>query len=96
MLRGELQDLDARIRAIHTDHVVRTISSKKIALRQAHPESYVSKVVDVLKNNRQYRGVCGLCKHFRLSPQSDIDCWIMHDLEGEQALLLDSCLTDYR
>jgi hypothetical protein len=91
-----LRDPDPRIRAIHIDHVVRTISSEKTALRQAHPESYVSKVVDILRKNRKYKGVCGLCEHFKLSPQSDIDCWSLHDLEGAQALLLDSLLTDFR
>jgi hypothetical protein len=91
-----LRDPDPRIRAIHIDHVVRTVSSEKTAMRQAHTESYVSKVVEVIRKNRKFKGVCGLCEHFRLSPQSEIDCWSMHDLEGEQALLLDSCLTDYR
>jgi hypothetical protein len=91
-----LRDPDPRIRAIHIDHVVRTISLEKTSPRQAHTESYVSKVVEVLRKNRKFKGVCGLCEHFRLSPQSDIDCWSMHDLGGEQALLLDSCLTDYR
>jgi hypothetical protein len=91
-----LRDPDPRIRAIHIDHVVRTVSSEKTAMRQAHTESYVSKVVEVIRKNRKFKGVCGLCEHFRLSPRSEIDCWSMHDLEGEQALLLDSCLTDYR
>jgi hypothetical protein len=90
-----LQDPDAQIRAIHIDHIVRTILSEKATLRQAHPESYFSKVFNVLKKNRRYKGVCGLCEHFRLSPQSGTDFRSMHDLEGEQALLLDSCLTDY-
>jgi hypothetical protein len=90
-----LQDPDAQIRAIHIDHIVRTILSEKATLRQAHPESYFSKVVDVLRKNRKHKGVCGLCQHFKLSPRSDTDRWSMHDLEGEQALLLDSCLTDY-
>jgi hypothetical protein len=91
-----LQDPDARIRAVHTDHIVRTVSSEKTALHQAHPKSYVSKLVGVLRKHRRYNGVCGLCEHFKLSSQSEIDCWSMHDLEGEQASLLDSCLTDYR
>jgi hypothetical protein len=90
-----LHDPDAQICAIHIDRIVHTISSGNTALRQAHSESYVSKVVDVLRRNRKYKDVCGLCEHFKLSPQSDTDCWSMHDLEGEQALLLDSCLTDY-
>jgi hypothetical protein len=90
-----LQDPDARIGAIHIDHIVRTISSEKATLRQAHPVSYVSKELDVLRKNRRYKSVCKPCEHFKLSPQSDTDCWSMHDLKGEQALLLDSCLTDY-
>jgi hypothetical protein len=91
-----LRDPDPRIRAIHIDHVVRTMSLEKTAPHQAHTESYVNKVVEVLRRNRKFNGVCGLCEHFRLSPQSDIDCWSVHDLEGAQALLLDSCLVDYQ
>jgi hypothetical protein len=90
-----LQDPDVRIRAFHIDHIVRTTLPEKATLRQAHLESYVSKVFDVLRKNRKYKGVCGLCEHFKLSPQPDTDRWSMCDLEGEQALLLDSCLTDY-
>jgi hypothetical protein len=63
-----LQDPDPRFRAVHVDHIVRTISSEKAALRQAHTELYVSKVVKVLSRNRKYNGMCGLCEHFRLSP----------------------------
>jgi hypothetical protein len=90
------QDPDARIRATHMDHIVRTISLEKTALRQAHPKSSVSKLVGALRKNRKYTDVCELCEHFRLSPQPDIDCWSMHELECEQNLLLDSCLTDHR
>lgn len=90
-----LQDPDSRIRAIHTDHVVRTISSEKTALRQIHTESYVSKVVEVLRKYRKSNGVCGLCEHFRFPPQPGIDCWSMHDLECEQVMLLDSYPRDY-
>jgi hypothetical protein len=91
-----LQDSDARIRAVHADHIIRTISLEETALHQAHPKSYVSKLVGVLRKHRRYNGVCGLCEHFQLSSQSEIDCWSMHDLEGGQASLLDSCLTDHR
>jgi hypothetical protein len=34
-----LRDLSSRIRAIHIDHVVRTISSERSSLRQIHTES---------------------------------------------------------
>jgi hypothetical protein len=72
------------------------ISLEKTALRQAHPKSSVSKLVGALRKNRKYTDVCELCEHFRLSPQPDIDCWSMHELECEQNLFLDSCLTDHR
>jgi hypothetical protein len=78
-----LQDPDARIRAVHTDHIVRTVSSEETALQQAHPKSYFSKLVGVLRKHRRYDGVCGLCEHFKLSSQFGIDCWSMHNLEGE-------------
>ena len=68
-----LQDPDARIRAIHIDHIVRTISSQKTALHQAHTDSYVSNLVEVLRKNRKYKGVCGLCEHFRLSLEGPVE-----------------------
>jgi hypothetical protein len=52
-----LQDPDPRVRAIHVDHIVRTISSEKTALRQAHTKLYISKVIEVLKANRKFNGV---------------------------------------
>ena len=53
------QDLDRRIRAIYADYIVCTISSEKIALRQAHTELYISKVIEVLKANRKFNGYAG-------------------------------------
>jgi hypothetical protein len=52
-----LQDPDARISAVHTDHIVRTISTEKTVLHQAHPKSYVSKLVDVLRRYRRYNEI---------------------------------------
>jgi hypothetical protein len=46
-------DPDSRIRAMYINHVVRTISLEKAALRQPHKESYVSKVVEVLSKGRK-------------------------------------------
>jgi hypothetical protein len=68
-----LQDPEARIRAIHVNHIVRTISPQKTALRHAHTDSYVDNVVEVLRKNRRYKGVCELCEHFRLSPQGHVE-----------------------
>ncbi|GAB7336737.1 hypothetical protein MBLNU13_g10835t1 [Cladosporium sp. NU13] len=45
----------------------------KTALRQTHTDSYVSNVVEVLRKNRKYKGVCGLCEHFRLSSQGPVE-----------------------
>ena len=68
-----LQDPNARVCAIHVDHIVRTISSEKTALHQAHTDLYVSNVAEVLRKNRKYKGICGLCEHFRLSPQGPVE-----------------------
>ena len=57
-----LQDPDARVRATHMDHVVRTISSEKTALRQAHTELYISKAIEILKANRKFNRVYGTCR----------------------------------
>jgi hypothetical protein len=74
-----LQDADPRIRAIHIDHIVRTISSEKTVLCQAHTESHFSNVVGVLRKYRKFKGVCGVCEHLGLLLQSDINCRNMHD-----------------
>jgi hypothetical protein len=49
-----------------------------------------------LEMHKKFDAVCGLCEQFSLSISSDIGRWSMRDLEGEQALFLDPCLTDYR
>jgi hypothetical protein len=68
-----LQDPDPQIRAIHTDQIIGTIrSSEKTALHRIPKESYISKSVKVLRKNGKFKGVYGLCEHFRLSPQSDM------------------------
>jgi hypothetical protein len=77
-----LQDLDRGIRAIHVDHIVRTISSEKTALRQAHTELYISKVIEVSKANRKFKGVCGRCRYLGLESQPSMDYWAMHDIGG--------------
>jgi hypothetical protein len=61
-----LQDADPRIRAIHIDHIVRTISSEKTVQCQAHTESHVSKVIEVLRKYRKFKGLCGVCEHLGL------------------------------
>ena len=49
-----------------------------------------------LEMHKEFNAVCGLSEQFSLSPSSDIVRWSMRDLEDEQALFLDPCLTDYR
>jgi hypothetical protein len=49
-----------------------------------------------LEIHKKFNAVCGLCEKFSLSPSSDVSRRSMRDLEGEQALFLDTCLTDYR
>jgi hypothetical protein len=65
-------------------------------LRPISREWYVSKVVEVLRKYRKFRGVCGLCEHFMLSAQYEIKGWGMYSLKDEHASLVDTCLTDYR
>jgi hypothetical protein len=72
------QDPDPRIRAIHINHAVCTISSEKTALHQIPRESYISRVIEVLKANRKFSGMCGICRHLGLEPESSIDCWSLH------------------
>jgi hypothetical protein len=71
-----LQDADPRIRAIHIDHIVRTISSEKTVLCQAHTESHVSKVVGVLRKYRKFKGLCGVCERLGLLQQYHPWSWL--------------------
>jgi hypothetical protein len=73
-----LGDPNPRIRAIHIDHIARTISLEKTVLRHFHTESYVSNVVEVLRDNRKFEGVYGLCERFGPLSQSGTDCWKTH------------------
>jgi hypothetical protein len=76
-----LRDPDPRTRAIHIDHVIHMISSEKIVPNQVPEESYISRVVDVLKANGKFDGICGIFRHLGLEPESSIDCWSLHDFE---------------
>jgi hypothetical protein len=58
-----LRDPDPRTRAIHVDHVIHMISSEKIVPNQVPEESYISRVVDVLKANGKFDGICGNVIH---------------------------------
>jgi hypothetical protein len=73
-----LQDPDSRIRAIHVGHIIHTISLGKIGLHQIPEESYISRVIEVLKANGKFDGMCGICRHLGLEPESSIDCWSLH------------------
>jgi hypothetical protein len=77
-----LQDPDSQIRAIHVDHIIRTISSEKIMLNQIPRESNISRVIGVLKANRKFSGMCGICRHLGLEPESSIDCWSLHTFDN--------------
>jgi len=75
-----LQDADPRIRAIHIDRIVRIISSEKAVKCQAHRESHVSKIVEILRKRRNFKSLCRVCEPLGFLLQFGIDCWIMHDL----------------
>jgi hypothetical protein len=90
----ELQD-PGLSRAIHINCVVGIVSSEMTTLRKVHTKSSSVGLSKFRKKYKKFNGACGLCELFSLSPSSDIDRWSIHDLESEQALFLDSCLTAY-
>jgi hypothetical protein len=59
-------------------------------------QSLHQQVCPSLEMHKYFNAMCGLCEQLSLSPSSDIGRWSMRDLEDEQALFLDPCLTDYR
>lgn len=77
-----LQDSDSRIRAIYIDRILCTMSAELIVMRHVRREPYFSRVVEILRDNRKFKGVCGLCQHFRLTPSANEDCWKMHNLDS--------------
>jgi hypothetical protein len=79
LLRGGTPRSKPRIRAIHINHIVHTISSEKIVPNQIPGELYISRVIGVLKANRKFNGMCGECRYLRLKLQPCMDCWTMHD-----------------
>jgi hypothetical protein len=83
---GGLQDPDPRIRTIHINHIIRTMSAECIVMRQLSRWTYVRKVLKVLRENRKFKGVCGMCQHFGLIPHHNEDCWKTHSLVIEQLL----------
>jgi hypothetical protein len=81
-----LQDPDPQIRAIYIDHIVCTMSAERDSMRRASKEPYISRMVEVLKEHRNFQGVCGLCNYLGLRPRVSEDCWELHDVESEQPL----------
>lgn len=69
-----LRDPDSQIRAIHIHHIIHTIFSEKLVLKHIPEDSYISRIIEVLKANRKFDGMCGICRHLRLEPESSIDC----------------------
>jgi hypothetical protein len=79
-----LQDPDPRIRSIHIDYLLCTMSIDHIAMRQINRESCFTRLIAVLRDHRVLEGACGLCQYLGIAPQSDEDCWERHPLESEQ------------
>jgi hypothetical protein len=77
-----LRDPEPRTRAIHIDHTNHTISSEKLVPNQIPGESYISRVVGVLKANGKFDGMCDICRHLSLEPESSIDCWSLHTFKS--------------
>jgi len=81
-----LHDPDPQIRAIYVDHIVCTMQMERVAMRKASKQAYIDRVVEVLREHREFRGVCGLCGYFGLESSVSEDCWGLHDVANEQLL----------
>jgi len=81
-----LQDPDPRIRSIHIDYLLCTMSTDRIAMRQINRESYLTRLVAVLREDMIFEGACGLCQYLGIVTQPDEDCWERHPLECEQRM----------
>jgi len=81
-----LHDPDPQIRAIYIDHIVCTMPMERVAMRKASKQAYIDRVVEVLREHREFRGVCGLCGYFGLESSASEDCWGLHDVANEQSL----------
>jgi hypothetical protein len=81
-----LKDPDPQIRATYIDHIVCTMSAERDFMRKASKEPYIGRVVEVLKEHRNFQGVCGLCNYLGLRSRVSEDCWKLHDVESEQPL----------
>jgi hypothetical protein len=81
-----LQDPDARIRSIHIDYLMCTMSTDRFAMRQINRESYLTRLVTVLRDHRMFEGACELCQYSGFAVQPGEDCWKRHPLESEQQL----------
>jgi hypothetical protein len=69
-----LQDPDPRIRSIHIDHLLCTIPTDGIAMRQINRELCLTRLIAVLRDHRIFERACGLCQYLSIAPQSDEDC----------------------
>lgn len=81
-----LQDADARVRTIHLNHALYTLMRDYTSVRRMYSQSYVQKILKVLRANREFDGVCGLCQHFGLISRRDEDCWKLHSVAIDMLL----------
>jgi hypothetical protein len=79
-----LRDPDPHIRGIHIDRLLCTMPAERIVMRQVGRESYMSRLIEILRDGRMFEGSCELCGHFGFTPQYDRDCWEIHPMGSEQ------------
>jgi hypothetical protein len=79
-----LQDPDARIRGINVDCLLCTTSTDRIAMRQINRESYMARLISVLRDHRMFEGAWGVCQYSGFASQSYRDCWERHPLKSGQ------------
>jgi hypothetical protein len=79
-----LRDPDPRIRHIHIDRLLCTMSAEQVIMRQVGRESYMGRLIDTLEDGSVFEGSYGLCEHFDSTPQYDRDYRKSHPINSGQ------------
>jgi hypothetical protein len=79
-----LKDPDLRIRNIHIGYLLCTMSTDRITMRQISRESYLTRLIAVLRDHRIFEGTCGMCQYLGIPLQTNEDYGERHPLESEQ------------
>jgi hypothetical protein len=76
-----LMDPDPRIRMIHIHHFSSTILKDRMTMRRLAKGVYINKIIDIVREHRNFEGVCGYCLYAGITGDSVQGCWVEHCLD---------------